>query len=211
MTSAKQNAANRANALKSTGPQTAKGLRKSSLNAIKHSLSLPVSELNFPDEIAHISCLIRPECESDEQSRELAKRIIDYERNEAYLASFCDKNAKAEVAAWGMSPRRFTLIKLAQSHRNKQRVKLTFTTENTKPKGKERVQEINFIEGFIRLQDNSLLGKVRDLHKRREAARRHQRRAINQLVKGFYAAAQSGVRNEDAVSSEQLSVEDSNV
>lgn len=191
MTSAKQKAANRANAIKSTGPQTAEGLRRASLNAVKHRLSLPVSELNFPNEIAHIASLVRPECQSQEQAIEIAKRIIDYERNEAYLSNFSDLGAQTELTAWGRSGHRFALVKLANTHRNKERVPITFTTPNKKPKGKERTDEIKFIEDFLKLQDKVLLNQLRDLHKKRDTALRYQKRAINQLVKGIYAMAQS--------------------
>ncbi len=37
----------------------------------------------------------------------------------------------------------------------------TFTTSNKKPKGKERSEEIKFIEDFLKLQDKALLGKAR--------------------------------------------------
>jgi hypothetical protein len=42
MATAKQTAANRANAKKSTGPRTAAGCAKSSRNAYRHGLSLPM-------------------------------------------------------------------------------------------------------------------------------------------------------------------------
>ena len=43
MTSEKQILANRANALKSTGPRSAAGRMRSSLNAYRHGLSLPIT------------------------------------------------------------------------------------------------------------------------------------------------------------------------
>ena len=189
MTSAQQKAANRANALKSTGPKSAQGLRRASLNSVKHRLSLPVSEQNFASEIALIASLVRPECLSDAQAVDFAKRIIDYERNEAYLVNFSDKEVQDEVTAWGFSGHRFALVKLANTHRNKLAVPITFTTPNKKPKGKERTEEIKFIEGFLKLQDKVVLNKVRDVHKKRDAAVRYQKRAINQLIKGIHSLA----------------------
>jgi elongation factor P--beta-lysine ligase len=53
MTSPKQKAANRLNAIKSTGPRTTEGIRSASLNAVKHRLSLPVSEQLYGKEIAN--------------------------------------------------------------------------------------------------------------------------------------------------------------
>ena len=85
MTSPKQRAANRANALKSTGPKSELGRRRAAVNATQHGLSLPIDASIYQREISAVSLLIRDECESDAQACELAKRIIDFERNEAYF------------------------------------------------------------------------------------------------------------------------------
>ena len=58
MTSPKQKAANRLNSIKSTGPRTQDGIRSASLNAVKHRLSLPVTEQFFNEEIAAVSALV---------------------------------------------------------------------------------------------------------------------------------------------------------
>jgi hypothetical protein len=103
MTSAKQRAANRANALKSTGPQSVDGKRRASLNAAKHRLSLPVDENLFDKEIAEISLLVRVDCSSDAQALELAKRIIDFERNQAFLMNQSLESINDEIVTWGLS------------------------------------------------------------------------------------------------------------
>lgn len=189
MTSPKQRAANKLNALKSSGPKSGEGKRSSSANAIKHALSLPVNEYVFAKEISSIAALIRADCDNDSQAMELAKRIIDYERNEAFLMSQSGLNFHDEVKAWAQSPQRMALSGLSQSHQNKERVEVTFTTSNKKPKGKERTEEIKFIEDFLKLQDKALLGKARAASNRLEASQRYQKRAINQLVKGVRAVA----------------------
>jgi hypothetical protein len=99
MTSPKQKAANRLNAIKSTGPRTAEGTRQASLNAVKHRLSLPVSEQLYGKEIATVAALVRDECTSDHQAKELAKRIIDYERNEQFLLDCNNDEADGELKA----------------------------------------------------------------------------------------------------------------
>jgi hypothetical protein len=91
----------------------------------------------------------------------LAKRIIDYERNEVFLISQRDVDPNAEVRAWAMDPHRFALVGQVQLHENIARVPVTFTTSNTKPKGKERIDEKKFIEDFLNLQDKVLLGKAK--------------------------------------------------
>jgi hypothetical protein len=189
MTSPKQKAANRLNAIKSTGPRTQEGTLKASINAVKHRLSLPVSELNFSQEIADVAALVRDECTSDHQAKELAKRIIDYERNEQFLLDFSTDEEDAELKAWMHCAPRFELVQLVKVHENKMRAWCTFTTSNKKPKGKERLEEINFLNGFMNLQDKVLLGKITRTKKTQGAALRYQKRAINQLIKAVYHVA----------------------
>lgn len=189
MTSPKQRAANKANALKSTGPRSDQGKLRSRVNATKHALSLPVDETVFSDEIKSVAALIRADCDSDFQAQELAKRIIDYERNEAFLISQRDVDPNAEIRAWAMDPHRFALYGLVQQHENKERVPVTFTTSNKKPKGKERTDEKKFIEDFLKLQDKVLLGRAKTEQAKLTNSQRYQKRAINQLVKGVRAIA----------------------
>ncbi len=189
MTSPRQRAANKVNALKSTGPRSDQGKGRSRVNATKHALSLPVDETVFSDEIKSVAALIRSDCDSDFQAQELAKRIIDYERNEAFLISQRDVDPNAEIMAWAMDPHRFALFGLVQQHENKERVPVTFTTSNKKPKGKERTDEKKFIEDFLKLQDKVLLGKAKTEQAKLTNSQRYQKRAINQLVKGVRAIA----------------------
>ncbi len=189
MTSPRQRAANKVNALKSTGPRSDQGKGRSRVNATKHALSLPVDETVFSDEIKSVAALIRADCDSDFQAQELAKRIIDYERNEAFLISQRDVDPNAEIRAWAMDPHRFALYGLVQQHENKERVPVTFTTSNKKPKGKERTDEKKFIEDFLKQQDKVLLGKAKAEEAKLTNSLRYQKRALNQLVKGVRAVA----------------------
>ena len=189
MTSPKQKAANRLNAIKSTGPRTTEGIRSASLNAVKHRLSLPVSEQLYGKEIAAVAALVRDECTSDRQAKEFAKRIIDYERNEQFLLDFNTDEVDAELKAWMYCAPRFELIQLAKAHENKQKAWVTFTTSNKKPKGKERVQEMQFIKGFMRIQDKTLVGNIKREKNKQSAAIRYQKRATNQLVKAVHHLA----------------------
>jgi len=189
MTSPRQKAANRLNAIKSPGPRTTESIRSASLNAVKHRFSLPMSEQLCSKEIADVAALVRDECISDYQAKELAKRIIDYERNEQFLLDFNTDEEDAELKAWMHCAPRFELIQLVKVHENKMRAWCTFTTSNKKPKGKERLQEINFLNGFMNLQDRVLLGKITRAKKTQGAALRYQKRAINQLIKAVYHVA----------------------
>ena len=189
MTSPKQKAANRLNAIKSTGPRTAEGIRSASLNAVKHRLSLPVSKQLYGKEIAAVAALVRDECTSDRQAKEFAKRIIDYERNEQFLLDFNTDEVDAELKAWMYCAPRFELIQLAKAHENKQKAWITFTTSNKKPKGKARIEEMKFIEGFMRIQDKTLVGNIKREKNKQSAVIRYQKRATNQLVKAVHHLA----------------------
>ena len=193
MVSAKQRAANRANSLKSSGPRSEEGKFWAKLNARKHGLSLAVDERVFADQIKAIAQLIREDCETDAQAAELAKRILYFERNEEFLQTFNEKALHDEIKAWGFDPRTIALQQLAQVHRNKQKVSTTFTLPQkdypVKLKGKERTDEIKFLEGFLRLESNAILGRIRAGKNSKLSALRYQKRAINQLVKGVRAVA----------------------
>lgn len=193
MVSAKQRAANRANSLKSSGPRSEAGKFWAKLNASKHGLSLPVDERVFADQIKAIAQLLLEDCDTDAQAAELAKRIIDFERNEEFLQNFNENALHDEIKAWGFDPRTIALQQLAQAHRNKQKVSITFTLPQkdnpVKLKGKERTEEIKFLEGFLRLQSNAILGRIRVGKNSQLSALRYQKRAINQLVKGVRAVA----------------------
>lgn len=58
-----------------------------------------------------------------------------------------------------------------------------------KLKGKERTEEIKFLEGFLRLESNAILGRIRARKNSQLSALRYQKRAINQLVKGVKTVA----------------------
>ncbi len=193
MVSPKQRAASRANSLRSTGPRSSRGKSQAKLNATKHGLSLPVDERVFADLIQEISRLIRNDCESDSQAYELAKRIIDFERNEIFLLDYDEKKVNDPIKEWGFDPHRIALTQIAQAHRHKQAVSTTFTLpqklQPVKLKGKERTDEIKFIEDFLRIQDKAVLSKVMSVKNNHTSAERYQKRAINQLIKGIRVVA----------------------
>ncbi len=183
MTSAKQRAANHANGLRLQAGRKKEGLRPASLNAMKHGLSLPVDEVGFGKEIFQIAELIRDECIDLSQAKELAKRIIDFERNEAFLRDHNDAHLDAQMKAWFLGPHCAKLNRLLRLHRDKKKVDVAFTTSNLKPKGQERTDEVKFIEDFMKLQANSFLSKFRHSKRLKDSAVRYQKRSLNQLIK----------------------------
>jgi hypothetical protein len=192
MTSAEKRAANHANGLRFQAGRKKEGLRPVSLNAMKHGLSLPVDEAGFGKEISQIAELIRDECTDLSQAQEMARRIIDFERNEAFLRDHSDAHLDAQMKTWFLGPHCAKLNHLLLLHRDKKKVDLTFTTANLQPKGQERTDEINFIEDFMKLQQNSFLSKFRHSKRLKDSAVRYQKRALNQLIKGFNCVAAGG-------------------
>ena len=84
MISLKQRAANRNNALKSTGPRSLAGKRQSSVNSVKHSLTRPIDALPWGQHLQPLmDLLIRDGLEAD-KAGDLARKILDYERNADY-------------------------------------------------------------------------------------------------------------------------------
>jgi hypothetical protein len=192
MTSAKKRAANRANGLHLQAGRKQEGLRQASLNAMKHGLSLPVDEVGFGKEISQIADLIRDECTDLSQAQEMARRIIDFERNEAFLRDHNDAHLDAQMKAWFLGPHCAKLHQLMRLHRDKKKVDVAFTTSNLQPKGQERTDEIKFIEDFMKLQENSFLSKFRHSKRIKDSAVRYQKRSLNQLIKGFNGVASAG-------------------
>jgi len=137
--------------------------------------------------------MFRDDCHTDAQAAELAKRIIDFERNEDFLQNFNEKALHDEIKAWGFDPMTIELHQLAQAHRNKQEVMTTFTLPQkdypVKLKGKARTEEIKFLEGVLRRESNAILRRIRAGKNCQLSALRYQKRAINQLVKGVRSVA----------------------
>jgi hypothetical protein len=84
MTSPKQRAANRINALKSTGPRSQAGKRHASVNSTKHSLTRPIDSLSWGQHLRALTHLLVQDGFEEVQAGELARKILDYERNVAY-------------------------------------------------------------------------------------------------------------------------------
>ena len=84
VTSLKQKAANRRNALHSTGPRTEEGQRRVSVNALKHGLTAPIEATPWASAVSDVEALLAADGFAAEEGRELARRIVEYERNVEY-------------------------------------------------------------------------------------------------------------------------------
>lgn len=81
MVSPRQRAANRANARKSTGPKTSWGKSQSSLNSTKHALTQKIDASTWGGNLGLLTDLLLRDGIEDVKAIELAKRILDFERN----------------------------------------------------------------------------------------------------------------------------------
>jgi hypothetical protein len=82
--SAQKRQANRRNALRSTGPKSSAGKRRSSKNARMHGLSA-ISQIGISDPIlAQLTTMIAEDGVDNYLAQEIASRIVSYERNQIY-------------------------------------------------------------------------------------------------------------------------------
>ena len=84
MTSPRQRAANRRNALHSTGPKTAVGRRRVAINALSHGLSVPVDPLTQYELVNPILDRLTSEDLPEPVRLDLATKIAEFERNIAH-------------------------------------------------------------------------------------------------------------------------------
>ena len=92
--SPQKRAANRANARKSSGPKSSEGRSRSSLNSVKHSLTRPIDVLPWGEHLGTLAQLLEQEGLSLGDASDLARKILDYERNVDYQrARFLDFKA----------------------------------------------------------------------------------------------------------------------
>ena len=84
MVSPRQRAANRANARKSTGPKTIWGKSRSSLNSTKHALTQKVDASPWGEYLKTLADLLLEDGIDPTKAYDLAKKILDYERNVEY-------------------------------------------------------------------------------------------------------------------------------
>ena len=95
MVSPRQRAANRVNARKSTGPKTSWGKSRSSLNSTKHALTQKVDASPWGEYLKSLADLLLEDGIDPTKACDLAKKILDYERNVEYQRKrFLDLRAR---------------------------------------------------------------------------------------------------------------------
>ena len=81
MTNAKRTAANQRNALRSSGPRTDAGKRRSSVNAMRHGLTTSIETSLWWPHLQSLQALLESDGLNPPEARELALCILNYERN----------------------------------------------------------------------------------------------------------------------------------
>ena len=193
MTSPRKRLANRANASKSTGPKTAAGMRTASLNATTHGLSVATDPDSLDPTAERVAALIAAGGIDPAQARDLAAKIIDYER--------CMEHQRALLAQESTPP--MSQEQHGQRHQSwlghmfgKELSMIADVLEEQEfLSGRVLKSDLNF--GIsMKLKMSKLVAKMQvksdrssqqQAKKRESSAARHYKRATNQLIKGLKA------------------------
>ncbi len=160
MTSLRKRQANRANALKSTGPKTPAGMRSASLNATSHGLSVATDPNSLDATAERVAFLIAADGIGPDAARELAAKIVDYERNMARQRSLSMEQPPSVHLTSAVAPKEHAPQE--SSDKPSGDTLLSF-------KMSEKVQKL-----YARIQRNRSI-----------SVERYLLRATNQLIKGL--------------------------
>ena len=178
MVSPRQRAANRANARKSTGPRTNWGKSRSSLNSTKHALTQTIDASPWGEHIKTISDLLVVEGIDPTKASELAKKILDFERNIEHQRKRFLEIKEGNGLQYETPIGELTNVYLAHA--------LDQASASKKPIFDEKLDKE--IAKFLRIL---AIKEVRDAKREAErevrSADRHYRRSANQLIKFLQA------------------------
>lgn len=179
MTSLKQRAANRRNALRSTGPRTKDGQRRVSMNALKHGLTAPIEATPWASAVSDVEVLLAAESLAAEVRHELARRIVEYERNVEYERQrFLGKRINPAPADWVSEEAQGDLREIADL--------MEIDDEEGRPPALSCLAE-SLSRKFVKLHEQ-IASRQRRVSAREstealKSADRYHRRAANQLIK----------------------------
>ncbi len=174
MVSPRQRAANRANARKSTGPKTSWGKSRSSLNSTKHALTQKIDASPWGEHIRTISDLLVVEGIDPIKAQELARKILDFERNlEDQRSKFLDikegKGLQYETPIGALADVYVAgVLEGAIAHK--------------KPLFEEKLDK-EMAKFFRSLATKKMRDAKRDAEREVRNTDRHYRRSANQLIK----------------------------
>jgi hypothetical protein len=196
VTSPQKRAANRANARKSSGPKSNAGKSRSSLNSVKHSLTRPIDALPWGDHLGTLAKLLEQEGLSSDDAIDLARKILDYERNVDYQRTRF-LNFKAGVPLQYETPMSvhadmLVAARLDQSKKEKGKSKSKPSPANTpKPIFDEKL-DVEMAKFFRQIAYRDLKAEHDKALRVLRNADRHLRRSANQLFKGLAGRERAG-------------------
>lgn len=189
MASPKQVAANRSNALLSTGPMSDEGRRRAAVNALRHGLSRQAVSPEDAQAMEAVACLIQDECAGTAAAQELASKILDYERNEArqreYLVSVLQPT-KAPLTGQALEQAvrdefpEYAMLQEMMAHDLQARAGIN---------GQELTKVSRLLLGMRNLVELERQEQAVKLHRDWQGSVRYLKRASNQLVKSLRAVA----------------------
>lgn len=175
MTSLKQKAANRRNGLRAKGPVTEAGRIRSSINARKHGLTSPLEATPWGLGLNDVETLLADEGLSPAERHELARRIVEFERNIAY------RRARFEAVA---KP-----VKEVVPDKVQEDLALAAMISDVRAKGQEKFHRLNkplardLQKFFEQSAARQIRMATRDVVQELKNSDRYLRRASNQLIK----------------------------
>jgi hypothetical protein len=187
VTSLQKRAANRANARKSSGPKSDPGKSRSSLNSVKHSLTRPIDALPWGEHLGTLAKLFEQEGLSSDDASDLARKILDYERNVEYQRTrFLDFKAGTPLhyeTPPSVHADMLVAARLDQSKKEKGRSKPSPSKTPT-PIFDEKL-DVEMAKFFRQIAYRDLKAEYDKALRVLRNADRHLRRSANQLFKGL--------------------------
>lgn len=177
MTSQKQRIANRRNSLLSSGPRTEDGQRRSALNALKHGLTAPIESTSWCEKMEILETLLKTDGLNPSQANELAKKMLDYERNTNYQRN----RLRAEMKGGAFKP---VISQEAQNSLDiSKQIELAFENKEAHEVGMDRQLARDTQKFFEKIANAEIRSGNRNAVQELKNADRYMRRAANQLIR----------------------------
>jgi hypothetical protein len=189
VTSPQKRAANRANARKSSGPKSSAGKSRSSLNSVKHSLTRPIDALPWGDHLGALAKLLEQEGLSSSDAIDLARKILDYERNVDYQRTrFLDFRAGTPLhyeTPTSVHANVALVVRLDRDQESKHKSKSKPAPSNTPQPIFDEKLDVEMAKFFRQIAYRDLKVEHDKALRVLRNADRHLRRSANQLFKGL--------------------------
>jgi hypothetical protein len=182
-TSAQKRQANRRNALRSTGPKSPTGKRRSSKNARMHGLSV-IAQIGISDPILkQLTRMIAEDGVDIFLAQEIANRIVSYERNQAYqrtIFSQLQQPSRTETAVHE---------EMRNSFGTELDMMADFLDERRYLAGRIKKSDLNFVintqHKMLKLTLRQVKRQQAEHAKRVRNSVRYLKRSSNQLIKSL--------------------------